>query len=283
MLLAAVQQTGENYGPYGMRVISGYRPGDKRQHGRGNALDVELYDRESGRVLDNYQKGGDVAAYQQFANQVYANAPPELQQRMRWGGYFSGGPGKYGALDLMHFDTASQIGMAGGSWEGGFTPEMQKIWGMKDGAGTPAQARNIAQAGSPESAAAAQRYGADRPMDPVAAAGGVPMPVQPPPVIQNPGYSGDTAVASNDLLPPGAFPPAPDAPQTMRDRLANAIGSGGKAIGKMGGGGQQTSPYGGGGMGAVLSQEGPVAPAAPVKQNAMLEALKRLNTGSLVV
>ena len=55
---------------------------------------------------------------------------PELADQFRWGGYFSGPKGKYGAADLMHFDLGggNGLGMAGGSWEGGLTPAQRKLF-----------------------------------------------------------------------------------------------------------------------------------------------------------
>jgi hypothetical protein len=127
------------YGPYGVRSTSGFRSGDPRQHGKGNALDVELYDPKTGAALNNYQDPTTFSAYQQYANELYRYAmqsDPELAKALRWGGYFSGDKNQYGALDLMHFDAAgNDIGMAGGSWEGGLTPEQAKLWGLSPGGG----------------------------------------------------------------------------------------------------------------------------------------------------
>jgi hypothetical protein len=136
--LAALIEGFRYNGPYGVRPTSGYRPGDPRQHGLGNAMDVQLYDPETNASLANYQDPTTFSAYQNYANALYRYAlqtDPALAQKLRWGGYFSGGKGKYGALDLMHFDTAGDIGMAGGSWEGGLTPEQAKIWGLQPGGG----------------------------------------------------------------------------------------------------------------------------------------------------
>jgi hypothetical protein len=132
-------------GPYQSRITSGFRQGDPRQHGRGNALDVELYDPKTGTALNNYQDASTFQAYQDYANAVYQQAlqsDPALAQKLRWGGYFSGDKGKYGALDLMHFDTAGQIGMGGGTWQGGLTPEQAKIWGLQTGGGVGGTAGN---------------------------------------------------------------------------------------------------------------------------------------------
>ena len=134
-LLNLVQ--GFQYKPYGVRATSGYRPGDPRQHGRGTALDVELLDPKTQTALENYQDPSTFGAYQQYANALYQHAlqsNPDLAQKLRWGGYFSGGKGKYGALDLMHFDVGGG-GMGGGSWQGGLTPEQAALWGLQPGGG----------------------------------------------------------------------------------------------------------------------------------------------------
>jgi hypothetical protein len=115
--------------PPGWRAeaISGRRPGDPRYHGQGKAIDVQLYDAE-GRALRNYQDARTFRAYEKFAQGVRL-----VQQRMypdmplRWGGYFSGPAGRYGALDTMHFDTGGTA-MGGGSWEGGLTSAQRALW-----------------------------------------------------------------------------------------------------------------------------------------------------------
>lgn len=143
---------GFKYGKYGVNPTSGYRPGDPRQHGRGQAIDIQLNDPKTGAALANYQDPSTFAAYQEYANALYRHAlqtDPELAKQLRWGGYFSGGKGKYGALDLMHFDTAGQsIGMAGGSWEGGLTPEQAQIWGLQAGGGISGGAGSDTAVGS---------------------------------------------------------------------------------------------------------------------------------------
>jgi hypothetical protein len=125
------------YDKYGVTPTSGYRPGDKRQHGGGTAMDVQLTDPKSGAALANYQDPSTFGAYQEYANALYQHAlqtDPELAKQMRWGGYFSGPKGKYGALDLMHFDVGGGA-MGGGSWEGGLNPEQAKLWGLQAGGG----------------------------------------------------------------------------------------------------------------------------------------------------
>lgn len=135
MLLSLLQRAAES-SPYTVEAYSGYREGDPRQHGRGHATDVRLIDPKTGKALPNYQDPAAFKAYQQYANTVYGAATPEQQKQLRWGGYFSGGKGKYGALDLMHFDYGSGMPMAGGSWAEGLTPQQAKVWGLDAGGGT---------------------------------------------------------------------------------------------------------------------------------------------------
>lgn len=121
---------------YGLQVefTSGYRPGDSRQHGKRNALDITLIDPQSGKRFDNYQSAEDFRTYEQFAQtarQIQRKDFPELDSKFRWGGYFSSkkGPFGYGALDTMHFDlNGDKLGMAGGSWESGLNNTMRKAY-----------------------------------------------------------------------------------------------------------------------------------------------------------
>ena len=160
-LVAAIRRVGDTYGPYEVRITSGLRPGKHESfHGKGQAIDVALFDRKTGEKLPNYQNAKNVAEYQNLANAIYADAQkndPALANRLRWGGYFGNdaatGKPKYGSLDLMHFDEGGHVGMRGGSWKEGFTPEMQKYWKI------PA----LAVAGAP--AAAGPTYAED-PMAP---------------------------------------------------------------------------------------------------------------------
>jgi muramidase (phage lysozyme) len=137
-LLSLIQGVAGNYAPYKASIISGFRGGDPRFHGSGRALDVQLADPKTGVALPNYQNATNAQQYQEFANAVYAAASPEMKAKLRWGGYFGGKPGKYGAFDLMHFDTGmgeNGLGMEGGSWGGGFTPEQMKTWGIANAGG----------------------------------------------------------------------------------------------------------------------------------------------------
>jgi muramidase (phage lysozyme) len=166
----AINRVGANYGPYEVKITSGLRTGKGESfHGKGQALDVALIDRATGKKLPNYQNAQSVAAYQQFANAVYADAQkndPALASRLRWGGYFGNDAGtgkpKYGSFDLMHFDEGGHVGMRGGSWKEGFTPEMQKYWkipaqaGGAAGAATGTAVPDVQAGAGPAAVAAAQ-------------------------------------------------------------------------------------------------------------------------------
>lgn len=137
-LIEVLDLAAQRYAPYGVEATSGFRTGDKRQHGRHAATDVRLRDKKTRAALANYQSPETFKAYQDYANLVRAAQQelyPDLDKALRWGGYFSGGKDTYGALDLMHFDLGGgpNLGMAGGSWEGGLTPEQAKIWGLDPG------------------------------------------------------------------------------------------------------------------------------------------------------
>ena len=103
-------------------VQSGFRKGDPRFHGRGMAEDIQLYD-ENGKKVGNYQDPKTFEIYERYAQaakKAQLAKYPELSKKLRWGGYFGGGRGTYGAMDEMHFDLGGEeAGMAGGSWAGG--------------------------------------------------------------------------------------------------------------------------------------------------------------------
>ncbi|WP_062216626.1 phage tail length tape measure family protein [Aureimonas sp. D3] len=127
-LMTVIQTAAQNF-PYRVEAVSGLRPGDSRYHGKGLAADVQIYDAK-GKALSNYQDASTFRVYEQFAQQAKVAQEklfPELGKLFRWGGYFSGGKGKYGALDSMHFDIGG-AGMAGGSWENGLTPAQRSLW-----------------------------------------------------------------------------------------------------------------------------------------------------------
>lgn len=111
-------------------AMSGFRAGDPRFHGKGLATDVQLTDLVSGKLLGNYQDASSFATYERFAQTargIQMRDYPELADKFRWGGYFGGSKGKYGALDTMHFDLGG-AGMAGGSWSGGLNASQRALW-----------------------------------------------------------------------------------------------------------------------------------------------------------
>ena len=134
---------------WNVQLTSSLRPGDKRFHGKGQAVDVQLIDPD-GKKLANYQDASTFGIYQKFANaarQAQEKLHPDLSNTFRWGGYFGGPKGKYGALDLMHFDTGG-AGMAGGTWNEGLKQAQADIWGLKPGGGLrgmPAQTQVAAR------------------------------------------------------------------------------------------------------------------------------------------
>ncbi|MCW5711262.1 phage tail length tape measure family protein [Shinella sp.] len=147
------------FGGYKVDAMSGFRPGDRRFHGKGLATDIQLTDLASGKLLGNYQDAGSFAAYERFAQTARAVQMakyPELADKFRWGGYFSGGKGKYGALDTMHFDLAG-AGMGGGSWESGLTSAQRSLWPGVESKGMAAVSALDKLAG--KSATAAQGLG----------------------------------------------------------------------------------------------------------------------------
>ncbi|KQS83417.1 hypothetical protein ASG58_22035 [Rhizobium sp. Leaf383] len=142
-------------------AMSGFRPGDPRFHGQGLATDVKITDLASGKMLGNYQDASSFRTYEQFAQTargVQMEKYPELAQDLRWGGYFSGGKGKYGAADTMHFDLAGRrVGMGGGSWEGGLNSSQRALWpgAQSEGMDTATAAVNKLAAGSQNAAQSA--------------------------------------------------------------------------------------------------------------------------------
>ena len=125
-----LQKASGSFPGYKVDAISGFRAGDPRFHGKGLATDVRLTDLASGKMLGNYQDAASFGTYERFAQTargIQMRDYPELNDKFRWGGYFSGGKGKYGALDTMHFDVAG-AGMGGGSWERGLTSAQRSLW-----------------------------------------------------------------------------------------------------------------------------------------------------------
>lgn len=127
----SIREAADRFSGYEVHAYSGYRPGDKRQHGKAKAIDVALVDKRTGKVLDNYQNASTFRTYEKFAQtvrEVQMEKYPDLANDLRWGGYFSGPIGQYGAVDVMHFDLAGNIGMAGGSWEDGLTDAQRALF-----------------------------------------------------------------------------------------------------------------------------------------------------------
>lgn len=140
-LTQALKTAAERF-PLKVEAYSGYRAGDPRLHGQGLATDVRIFDK-AGKVIPNYQSGPGFRTYEQYAQQVYGAAgevDPKLQSQLRWGGYFSGKAGHYGAADAMHFDLGGRrgLGMGGGSWQDGLNSQQQGYFpdaestGLKD-------------------------------------------------------------------------------------------------------------------------------------------------------
>ncbi|MDQ0454720.1 phage tail length tape measure family protein [Rhizobium paknamense] len=123
-------------------AISGVRAGDPRFHGQGLATDIQLTDLATGKQLGNYQDATSFSAYEKFAQTARAvqmEKYPELANQFRWGGYFGGGKGTYGALDTMHFDLGgNKVGMGGGSWDKGLTSAQASLWPGIESSGSKA-------------------------------------------------------------------------------------------------------------------------------------------------
>lgn len=156
-LLSSMETAASSFSPYKVELTSGRRARNPRHpksfHPLGEALDVQLYDPKSGAALDNYQGGGAITPYQQFANHWYKSLSPELQKRARWGGYFGDPtqPGygqRYGEQDYMHFDLGRSptAGMLAGDWSTGYKPEAMQALGLKDAGGVEAMVQQVAQA-----------------------------------------------------------------------------------------------------------------------------------------
>jgi hypothetical protein len=129
-LLNILNEAADDF-PYKVRVQSGLRKGDPRQHGRGNAVDVQILD-ENDEPIPNYQNGDTFKVYEEFAQkarQKQLEKYPDMKDAFRWGGYF-GGKKNYGAMDLMHFDAGggNGLGMAGGTWDTGLNQQQRAYY-----------------------------------------------------------------------------------------------------------------------------------------------------------
>jgi LysM repeat protein len=214
---------------YNVQLFSGYRPGDRRQHGRGNAVDIALVDPYSGEALPNYQSAETFPQYETFARSAYEIAKrdyPELADSFRWGGYFGGGKGKYGANDAMHFDVGSRLGMAGGSFEDGLTPDQQRrVDRMGVGRTQWAGLRPGTTEAPPATRYAGNPLGVGEGRDTLAGGTSPPLPrmrpdqtqmaYAPPPEAMQEGPFDAVLAASRDRRPQ---PPTPQA-SPRRDRL----------------------------------------------------------------
>lgn len=141
MAKATSAQTGRR-----LTITSGVAPraAGSLQHPAGVAIDLKAYSPVTGKELANYQSPQTFSDYERIAQTMRAVQQqnfPQYNDTFRWGGYFSGVPGTYGALDLMHFDVNNPkgYGMAGGSFEAGLTPEMRQAWGITDPTATMVQ------------------------------------------------------------------------------------------------------------------------------------------------
>ena len=140
---------------YSVQLTSGYRAGDPRFHGQGKAVDFQITD-ANGNVLNNYQNLPAFRTYEQFAQsarKAQMQMYPELNDQLRWGGYFSGKThpfgGPYGAVDIMHLDLGGdKVGMQGGSWAGGLTDAQRKL--LQNKAISQGMGQGYASGGTPE-------------------------------------------------------------------------------------------------------------------------------------
>jgi hypothetical protein len=214
---------------YRVEAYSGFRPGDRRQHGRGSAVDLRLIDK-SGRTLPNYQDAKAFREYERFAQaarRVQMEKYPQLADRFRWGGYFSGGRGRYGANDAMHFDMGGGrgLGMAGGSWEQGLTAAQRRLfpgiisYGMADPRAAAATQARLAMLPSPDSPNLPSRFD-------FANARNAAPPMGPPRTINDYPVA-EVQDSGSSILP------HPDAPAERPDRfrgLGSALASVGQTI-----------------------------------------------------
>lgn len=197
--------------PYNVQLFSGIRPGDPRYHGKGSAVDIVLSDPATGQEIPNLKSTVGFPIYEEFAKTARAvqqQTYPELSDTFRWGGYFGGGKGKYGSVDLMHFDLGPTAKMAGGSWETGLTPEQAKVIANL-GPGQIYSGEGQRKAGPGEYANLWGRAPLQAPQDAqsaiaslIAPSGGAAIPDMPTAAM---GYAPNLA---------GNEPPAPPMPQT---------------------------------------------------------------------
>jgi hypothetical protein len=136
------QQYNASQDQYDLVLRSGQLGRTKGEHAGGNAVDINLVDRRNGERLTDYQTRDPVVfkAYQDNANQFHQFLQqnyPDLAAQHRWGGYFSGPAGLYGAQDIMHHDIGgARHGMAGGSWQQGLNQQQADLYELPYGGGT---------------------------------------------------------------------------------------------------------------------------------------------------
>lgn len=164
-----------------IEIRSGKEDRDSGFHPKGTAMDVWILDAQGNRI--GHGAGGtsdrpelasskalaakNFSTYETLAHDAH-KAMRELYgdvaNDFRWGGYFSGGPQTYGALDTMHFDLGGGA-MAGGSFEKGLNPSERAAWEASGFSFDPAQSGGYAPSngGYPELPAEAflgEGYGA---------------------------------------------------------------------------------------------------------------------------
>jgi hypothetical protein len=128
----------EVYGPSSGLREKGHHTSNhgKKADGNGRALDVIIKDTQTKKSFPNYQDGAYANVYQELANFVkMAQEKYYPTEGLRFGGYFSGHRGTYGALDLMHFDFLFNKPMGGGSWNDGYTAQQFAYWKIPSNVG----------------------------------------------------------------------------------------------------------------------------------------------------
>ena len=120
---------------YHARFVSGHRDVNPEHpssmhsiSGPAKATDIEIVNPE-GKALPNYQDPRFFKPYHDVAKSTLdylEQKDPELAKRFSWGGLFSGPPGKYGAMDTMHYSLDEP--MAGGTIKEGLNPEQEALF-----------------------------------------------------------------------------------------------------------------------------------------------------------
>lgn len=180
-----------------VRAYSGKRNSGSINHDPGYAVDMKILDPATGKALNpgtgknafgNYQSPENFDDYEKYAQAVRAQQTvmnPELDDRLRWGGYFGArnkktgalDPAGYGAMDLMHFDVTPGTRMAQGDWAGGLSQAMREAYPDAVSAGINERTQT-AQFGNPPTTTVASGV----PLAP-AATSNIPRP-QPKPSVR---------------------------------------------------------------------------------------------------